>query len=236
MDLYDDALGPSAFIHGSELRPWDHLVDHLDLVDNFLCVGNKEGPYFTRQAKKTDHYDQLRLDRYYTSKRNEWCKFVKEIIHEGKQTLYDHIPVTYTFILKEERESRRKRSSYFKMDTNLVNIDEIEEGIEKLWEEHQILGRDPKINWDLAWARIKRVMQKEKRKQAEIKNKCEKAEELQRRRIVVETDHNIVAAKALGRAKIEARKLDMMEIIRLRLKSREKWLTWGDAPMKYFFY
>lgn len=47
-DLYDDAKGPSAFIHDSKMRAWNPLVDHLDSVDNFLCVGIRIGPYYTR--------------------------------------------------------------------------------------------------------------------------------------------------------------------------------------------
>lgn len=37
-DLFDDVVGPSALIHGSELRAWNRLVDHLDLVDNYICT------------------------------------------------------------------------------------------------------------------------------------------------------------------------------------------------------
>lgn len=78
-DLFDDVVGPSAFIHGSELRAWDALVDNLDLVDNYLCIGVRLGPYYTRHARKTDRYDQSRLDRNYSSNHNDWCQYTREI-------------------------------------------------------------------------------------------------------------------------------------------------------------
>lgn len=56
-DLYDDAIGPSALIHGYELRAWNRLVDKLNLVDNYVCAGMRLGPHFTRQARKMDRYD-----------------------------------------------------------------------------------------------------------------------------------------------------------------------------------
>lgn len=56
-DLVDDAIGPNALIHGSERHAWNQLVDHLDLVDNYLCAGIRLGPFFTRQVRKVDRYD-----------------------------------------------------------------------------------------------------------------------------------------------------------------------------------
>lgn len=44
----------------------------------------------------------------------------------------------------------------------------------------------------------------------------EKDNELQRLRIVVETDHNIEVVEALSKAEAEARKSDMLDIIRMR--------------------
>lgn len=69
-DLWDDAVGPSAFIHGSEAMAWNRLVDKLDMVDNYLCAGVRMDPQYTRQAKRTDRYDQSCLNRNYSSNKN----------------------------------------------------------------------------------------------------------------------------------------------------------------------
>lgn len=47
-NLYDDAIGPSGLIHGSKLRAWNRVVDHLDLVDNYSFSRVCLGPHFTR--------------------------------------------------------------------------------------------------------------------------------------------------------------------------------------------
>lgn len=64
---YERAIGPSALIHGSERRAWNRLVDHLDLVDNYICAGVRKGSHFTKQAWKLDRYDQSRLNCSYNS-------------------------------------------------------------------------------------------------------------------------------------------------------------------------
>lgn len=97
---FEDAMGPSAFIHDLKLRAWDALVDSLDHLDNYICVGVREGPHYTRQSRKNDRYNQSRLNQSYSSQRQDWCHHVKEVIHDKKQML-DHIPITSTLILKE---------------------------------------------------------------------------------------------------------------------------------------
>lgn len=78
-NLYDDAIGLSTFIHRSEAKAWNRLVFKMDLVDNYICVGIKLGPHFTRQARKIDRYDQSRLDKNYNNMQNGWCKYIKKV-------------------------------------------------------------------------------------------------------------------------------------------------------------
>lgn len=54
-------------------------------------------------------------------------------------------------------------------------------------------------------------------------------------RIAAETDQSPTLLAALNAAEVEARKLDMQEIIWLRQQSHVSWLKWGDTPTKYFF-
>lgn len=65
VELWDDSVGPHALIHGNDARAWNRLVDRRNLVDNFVCAGQQQGPIFTRQAKKLDRLDQSRLGRSY---------------------------------------------------------------------------------------------------------------------------------------------------------------------------
>lgn len=81
-------------------------------------------------------------------------------------------------------------------------------------------------------AGIKRILQQEKRKQTDICSRCEKSNEFQRQRIVVETVHSEEAAAALSEVEMAAREQYMVKVIQLRQRCQEKWLTWGDAPFK----
>lgn len=136
-DLVDDMIGPNTLIHGRKRWAWNRLVDHLDLVDNYLCVGIRIGPFFTWQARKKHCYDQSRLDRSYSSLRNSWCQYIDELAHNGCQTLSDHIPISCTFVLNNPLISSRRKGSYFKVDNNIINVEELEENIKEMWSTYQ---------------------------------------------------------------------------------------------------
>lgn len=82
VELWDDAVGNSTLIHGTEARVWNKLVDRFNLVDNYLCAGSRFGPHYTRQAMKGERLDQSRLDHIYSSEQKSWCMFVKNFSHE----------------------------------------------------------------------------------------------------------------------------------------------------------
>lgn len=67
VELWDDARGTSTLIHGGERRAWNKFVDKFNLVDNYLCAGERKGPHYTRQARNNNCLDQSRLDRIYSS-------------------------------------------------------------------------------------------------------------------------------------------------------------------------
>lgn len=54
-----------------------------------------------------------------------------------------------------------------------MSIEEIVENIEARWATYQVETRYPRINWDLAWGTVKMILLKEKKKQAEIKQRWE---------------------------------------------------------------
>jgi hypothetical protein len=49
LEFFDDFLGRSSVLHGTEERIWKHIVDDLDLIDLYLCASRRRGPLFTRQ-------------------------------------------------------------------------------------------------------------------------------------------------------------------------------------------
>lgn len=50
-ELCGDSVGHSALLRGSEARAWNRLVEKWDLVDNFFCAGNKNGPFSPGKLK-----------------------------------------------------------------------------------------------------------------------------------------------------------------------------------------
>lgn len=58
VELWDNAIGPSTLIHGTETRMWNKLVDQFHLVDNYLCAGSRMGPLYTRHARRAERLDQ----------------------------------------------------------------------------------------------------------------------------------------------------------------------------------
>jgi hypothetical protein len=70
VELHNDSIGSSALLHGTKSRVWKRLVNHLDLLDLFLCAGICKGPVFTRQAMSGSRLDAARLDSVYTKNRD----------------------------------------------------------------------------------------------------------------------------------------------------------------------
>lgn len=54
-NLFDNAIGPSMLIHGSELHAWNQTIDYFNLIDNYIYAGSRSNLVFTRQARNFDH-------------------------------------------------------------------------------------------------------------------------------------------------------------------------------------
>lgn len=121
------------------------------------------------------------------------------------------------------------------MDHKIINSEELEENINKIWTNYQLAHWDPRANWDLAWGVIKKIFQQEKKNQVEYRKRWERGNKLQRLRIVVEIDQRPETLDQLSKVEIEAHRIDMQDAIQLRQMSRVRWVKWEEAPTKYFF-
>lgn len=63
--FFDDLVGPSPRLHGSEECSWKRMMDSLDLTDHYLIVASKKGSIFTRHTTYGLFLDQSCLDRVY---------------------------------------------------------------------------------------------------------------------------------------------------------------------------
>lgn len=64
---FDDVVGPLAKLHGNKERSWKIALDALDYIDHYLTTTNCKGLVFMRKAVSGIFFDQLRLDRIYSS-------------------------------------------------------------------------------------------------------------------------------------------------------------------------
>lgn len=232
----DDSAGPSALIHGSEARAWKRLVDQWDLHDNYHCAGHRAGPHFTRQARRDNRFDQARLDRCYSSRGNSWCSFIKEIVHDGSQTLSDHLPVICTVTLKEDAALAKRRSTYFKMDVHDLEMEGVAQRVEELWMESQSAGRDPRVNIDIGWSLIRRFLKSEKRRRALMASRTgDDLAQLNRLRQTCGTDPTIEEMEQISILERSIRERENREAQLVRLRSKVRWIQQGEAPTKFFF-
>ncbi|KAL3682137.1 hypothetical protein R1sor_000159 [Riccia sorocarpa] len=166
VELPDDTDGPTAVLHGSELRLWKALSAEFEMVDAYLCTAFREGPRFTRQVYSGGRLDQARLDRVYLSGGGGWLNHVHLVKHDAKQTLSDHWPVVTLLKLQDIELEPMKRTSYFKMNSEDLKCKETMEEVKRTWRNHPENVRDPRAKWLLAWQRVKAVLKTKRRERA----------------------------------------------------------------------
>ncbi|CAM6129539.1 unnamed protein product [Calypogeia fissa] len=231
----DDSVGPYALLHGNESRKWARFLDQGDLVDSYFCAGQRKGPRFTRQALRGERFDQARLDRVYCNNRASWCSHISLIEHDDRQSLSDHIPVVVTIVLKDDSNDTRKHFNYFKMDVALLHDPEVMKAKE-VWGSSHTPGRDPRVHWDLAWGRVKKVLMTEKKRVVNLRNKqSDLKTQLQATRRVVATNPSQELIKQVIEIEVAGRKQEDADATAWRKRSRVRWLTLGDVLSRYFF-
>lgn len=100
------------------------MVNKLDIIDVYLTTTFRKGPTFTKQAHWGYRFDQARLDRAYASNRDNWFAYASRLEHDDRQTLSNHIPMTFKVELQEPQREDRRKSSYLKMDHNFLEDEE----------------------------------------------------------------------------------------------------------------
>jgi exonuclease III len=133
VEFPDDAIGPTTVIHGAEGRSWHQLVDQSDLLDLYLCASQRKGPLYMRQAKSGSRQDSSRLDCCYGSNRGEWFQVVRQIDHDGRETLSDHAPIVIQFEFSPPDSGRLKKGTYFKFDGTYLQDPDFKELAARAW-------------------------------------------------------------------------------------------------------
>ncbi|KAL3679581.1 hypothetical protein R1sor_022537 [Riccia sorocarpa] len=236
VELPDDTVGPSALLHGSELRLWKALTSEVEMVDAYLCASFTDGPRFTRQVFVGDRLDQARLDRCYLSNGASWCHHVHRVSHVATQTLSDHWLVEIVITLQEAEREVMKRSTYFKMNADSLKNSSTKQEVMDAWMNHPAGVSDPQIKWTLGWSRVKAVLSNKRRTEAQTNGSIgEKRLELAALRACIQADYSERMRSRVLTLEKELRNWELNEAKKWRLRSRVRWMEEGEAPSRYFF-
>lgn len=233
--LPKDSSGPSNFIHGSKACAWKGVVDQYNLVDLYLCATKRQGPIFTRQMALPSHIDQSRLDYFQENNSGSWFHHFSNIWHDDHQTLFDHTPVIIIIQLVQVRtEDSIKKGIYLKMDATFLEDAHFKNQIQEECV-HPQLDQDPRIFWDLALKRVRKLMA--------TKNNCRQQQttpledlmiQLQTARQNTTISPSPDQTTLLSSLEQEVRRQEHQQVASWRTRSCICWLTQGEAPSRYF--
>ncbi|KAL3679284.1 hypothetical protein R1sor_022240 [Riccia sorocarpa] len=169
-----DSVGPSQLLHGGLLRKWRSLDQEWDLVDLRHCAGDKQGPFYTRQAKQGDRLDQARLDRVYANKQGLWLDAVVRVKHDGREVISDHIPVIVdTYLSARTQGKKKKRTLQTKMDVESLQDPIFREQVKSPWQEGWNMSDIPTVVWTLAWGKVQALYKERRNEMQRNKSKLE---------------------------------------------------------------
>ncbi|KAL3692811.1 hypothetical protein R1sor_006462 [Riccia sorocarpa] len=191
VEFAEDTNGSIAILHGPEERQWKRFCQERDVIDVYLTAAIREGPWYTRFQVKEDDVEMSRLDRMYLTDSGDWIDNIAKINHHTSSCVSDHFPVKVLLKLKEKAEEQRRWNTYFKASSDDLSGVETKQQVEEAWAAHPPSVEDPRIRWDLAWARVMRVLHDQRKKARNATpNKEELLKELEKWRTTLEADNS----------------------------------------------
>ncbi|KAL3689698.1 hypothetical protein R1sor_016007 [Riccia sorocarpa] len=129
-----------------------------------------------------------------------------------------------------------KKSTYFKVNPDLLREDDLKQKIHDTWKEAANTEKDPRIRaspprerWELKWKAAREVLKEQKRK---LRSKLQ---ELKMAREKVAEEGKSTPDEKLLHLEAEVSKLEQQKAAHWRRLSRVNWIQKGDAPSSFFF-
>ncbi|KAL3692706.1 hypothetical protein R1sor_006357 [Riccia sorocarpa] len=236
VEYAEDTNGSTPIMHGGEERAWKRYSQDRDIVDTYLVVAQRHGPWYTRLRVLENDVEMSRLDRIYLTEGEEWIDNVAELTHHATSRLSDHLPIKAKLIMVDKQETERVWRSYFKASVEDFSDIETNRQVEEAWLDHPVSVQDPRIRWDLAWRRVMKVLKAARRKKQETNvSKAELIRELEKWRETLLTLDSKENRLGYRLTRDLLRENDLEEAKTWRKHCRSKWLREGDAPSRYFF-
>ncbi|KAL3690988.1 hypothetical protein R1sor_004639 [Riccia sorocarpa] len=196
----------------------------------------ESGPHYTRYINYNSEFRWSTIDRIYLPTDGDWFEAVEVIDHQAQYTISDHMLVTIDLVLGGRLPRGIKFKLYFKFDAHLMAQPEVHSSLKQVWEEATECTDDPIKAYHKRWAAMRermKVLQREQRAQiSKIKELGTKLKKLHEHLPPAPTLEQLAEILEL---EVEKRKREHTRDRLVRLWSRAKYLSQGDASTKYFF-
>ncbi|KAL3690555.1 hypothetical protein R1sor_016864 [Riccia sorocarpa] len=226
----------SPILSGDECYAWMDLQQDTNLVECYKGAARRSGPRFTRVQVKGNRVEMSRLDRWHLTNNGDWVDKIAHVFHDPKAGISDHCPVIMELWVVEGSRGNHGWKSYMKIAVDDLKDQNNRTKVVAAWKNHPVNCSDPRIRWDLAWRRVKRVLKDargEKKAQEVSREDLESIHAEWRLRIETEDSEKNKEGLRLSLAMLKEK--DHQEASLWKMRSQVKWLTEGDAPSKYFF-
>ncbi|KAL3680062.1 hypothetical protein R1sor_023018 [Riccia sorocarpa] len=232
----DQTSGTRNVMSGDEETNFRSLKLKFSLSDAFDLAEQRKGPHYTRHIQYNSEFRWSTLDRIYLPSDAVWFEAVEGIDHQAEYTLSDHMPVTIDLALGGRLPRGLKFQTYFKFDAHLMAQLETQTRLKELWNQATSDEHDPIKAYHKGWGLIHDHMKAKQREQrAQISQIDELGKKLKALHEQLPQDPTKEQLAEILETELEKRRREHTRDRLVRLWSRARYMSQGDAPTKYFF-
>ncbi|KAL2610757.1 hypothetical protein R1flu_022449 [Riccia fluitans] len=231
----DQTSGYKNLMVGEEENNFRSLKLKFALSDAFDLAEKRSGPHYVRHIAYASEFRWATLDRIYLPSDAPWFETIESINHQADYTLSDHMLVTVALALGGRLPRGIKFRTYFKFDAHLMAQPEVNQTLRALWETETKELDDPIKAYCKGWAAMRKHMKEKQREQAiQISLIDELGKKLKTCHETLPLNPSVEQMAEIFQLETEKRKREHSRDRLVRIWSRARYVSQGDAPTKYF--
>ncbi|CAM6082561.1 unnamed protein product [Calypogeia fissa] len=234
-----DTTGGHNLMKGWELEAWRRLRVKHGLKDCLEELGAVTGTHFTWRRRRGNSLEQSRIDRVYMGEEGWWLPGIRELIHDGEQSLSDHDPVILKIALESDQSNppaRPRYNTFFKAKAAILKSADQIARLKQAWEDKDTTTTCPHRIWDSACKRLRHtyisLQNAPKTDEEYSRSLCNDLRELKSELLDQFTQE---ALEEFLSKEQELRDIEEEKALHIRQLSRIRWLGQGDEPSRFFF-